>query len=191
MRLLSLRLNGQYKGLTNQIFDFSSADGNILAFIGLNGSGKSQLLELIAEAFSYLERYLRHDFKCRDWFDETEIELIYLNQAYDSDDLTFLYKITIDPSGRVQITKEGKAVNLSDANDCDLDQILPSEIIGYSSGLNENLQRAFMKNAVQYLDAMNIKRAWEMRLTSIKKKLGRERKAVNRTRLKTIWQANI
>ena len=169
MRLLSLRLNGQYKGLKDQIFDFSYADGNILAFIGLNGSGKSQLLELIAEAFSYLERYLRHDFKSRNWFDGTKLELNYLNQAYDSEDLHYLYQVIIAPSGHVQITKDGYEIKIDDTNSFDLDQILPSEIIGYSSGLNENLQRAFMKNAVQYLDAMNTKRAWEIRLTAIKK----------------------
>lgn len=47
------------------------------------------------------------------------------------------------------------------------EEILPSQIIGYSSGLNENLQRAFMKNAIQYLDVMNIKRQWEQRLAVI------------------------
>ncbi|AMB77947.1 AAA family ATPase [Pseudomonas fragi] len=167
MRLLSLRLDGQYKGLRDQTFDFSYADGNMIAFIGLNGSGKSQLLELIAETFSYLERYLRHDFKSRNWFDELGLELNYLNQAYDSEALTYLYKVIITPPGHVQLSRDGHKVDLENEND--LDQILPSEIIGYSSGLNENLQRAFMKNAVQYLDAMNIKRAWEIRLTAIKK----------------------
>lgn len=183
MRLLSLRLNGQYKGLRDQAFDFSYADGNMLAFIGLNGSGKSQLLELIAEAFSYLERYLRHDFKSRNWFDETELELNYSNQAYDSEDLNFLYRVIITPLGHIKITKDGHEVDLNDKNNFDLDQILPSEIIGYSSGLNENLQRAFMKNAVQYLDAMNIKRAWEMRLTAIKKNWDEEGKQLTESNL--------
>ncbi len=47
MRLFSLSLCGSYKGLKDQFFDFSYAQGN--AF-GLNGSGKSQLLELIGES---------------------------------------------------------------------------------------------------------------------------------------------
>ncbi|MDC4293041.1 ATP-binding cassette domain-containing protein, partial [Acinetobacter baumannii] len=59
MRLLSLELIGQYKGLKDQYFDFRNTEGNILALIGLNGSGKSQLLELIAETFAYLERKQR------------------------------------------------------------------------------------------------------------------------------------
>ena len=65
MRLLSLQLIGQYKGLKNQCFEFRNTEGNILALIGLNGSGKSQLLELIAEAFAYLERWQREDFVVR------------------------------------------------------------------------------------------------------------------------------
>ena len=36
-----------------------------MAFIGLNGSGKSQLLELIGETFAYLEHYQRTGFKTR------------------------------------------------------------------------------------------------------------------------------
>jgi ABC-type multidrug transport system ATPase subunit len=48
MKLLSLELIGRYKGLADQAFDFSEASGSILAFIGLNGSGKSQLMESIA-----------------------------------------------------------------------------------------------------------------------------------------------
>ena len=63
MRLLSLSLRGSYKGLKDQFFDFSYAQGNVFAFICLNSSGKSQLLELIGESFAYLERWKREDFK--------------------------------------------------------------------------------------------------------------------------------
>jgi|GEM_PF-1376258 ABC-type polysaccharide/polyol phosphate transport system ATPase subunit len=42
MRLLSLTLSGQYKGLKDQTFNFESAQANIVAFIGLNGAGKSR-----------------------------------------------------------------------------------------------------------------------------------------------------
>ena len=65
MKLLSITLDGEYKGLRSNTFDFSASQGRLLAFIGLNGSGKSQLLELIGETFSYLERYMRKDFKVK------------------------------------------------------------------------------------------------------------------------------
>ncbi len=173
MRLLSIRVDGHYKGLHDQTFYFGSSGGNILAFIGLNGSGKSQLLELIAEAFGYIERYLRGDFKCRNWFDLMSLELSYSNQVYDSERLSHDYKVTINRNGKVIFLRDNEIVDVENIVGAELqeeiDKILPSQIIGYSSGLNENLQRSFMKNSVQYLDAMNAKRAWELRLAAIKK----------------------
>ena len=65
MRLLSLRLLGQYKGLKEQYFDFHHVNGSIIALIGLNGSGKSQLLELMAEIFAFLERAQRREFNVK------------------------------------------------------------------------------------------------------------------------------
>jgi len=44
MRLLSLRLDEQYKGLKDRLFNFESNTDNVIAFIELNGSGKSQLV---------------------------------------------------------------------------------------------------------------------------------------------------
>ncbi|MBL0625851.1 AAA family ATPase [Aeromonas jandaei] len=168
MRLLSLTLNGQYKGLRNQTFSFEAAQGNIIALIGLNGSGKSQLLELIAESFSYLERFLRGDFKCRNWFSDLAISLHYSNQVYDSETQEKNYLINIEHDGHVKVYRNGVPINIESREYSGIEEeILPSQIIGYSSGLNENLQRAFMKNTIQYLDVMNVKRQWEQRLEVI------------------------
>lgn len=168
MRLFALTLKGQYKGLKDQTFTFEQADGNIIAFIGLNGAGKSQLLELIAEAFGYLERYLRSDFKCRGWLDSLALDLKYANQAYDSEEAISEYLVSIDAAGHVSIERDGHRIDLeSRSNEGIEEQILPSHIIGYSSGQNENLQRAFMKNAIQYLDVMNVKRSLEQRVTAM------------------------
>lgn len=38
MRLLSIELYGQYKGLRDQTFDFSMAQGDVVVLIGANGS---------------------------------------------------------------------------------------------------------------------------------------------------------
>ncbi|MFL7025220.1 ATP-binding cassette domain-containing protein [Enterovibrio norvegicus] len=65
MRLVSLSLQGQYKGLKDQAFDFAESQGQVIALVGLNGSGKSQLLELIGECFAYIERAQRRDFKVK------------------------------------------------------------------------------------------------------------------------------
>ena len=168
MRLLSLTINGQYKGLKDQNFSFDSSKGNIIAFIGLNGSGKSQLLELIAESFGYLERFLRSDYKCRNWFSNLAIELRYTNQTYDSEEHAITYSVQINQAGIVTLYRDSILVDIKAREHSGIEEeILPSQIIGYSSGLNENLQRAFMKNTIQYLDVMNVRRQWEQRLAAI------------------------
>ncbi|EGQ7662034.1 hypothetical protein BBM16_13595 [Vibrio parahaemolyticus] len=160
MKLISLTLNGEYKGLANQSFNFSQTQGNILALIGLNGSGKSQLLELIAEIFAFLERAQRTDFRVRTPLG-FGFELAYqikvdrgsnfFNASFSSlsfaTDDVHTYRIILEPD-----SKSPRCFRLVDEQDTvlGLEQIQLPYVVGYASGLNENLQRSFMKNAVQY-----------------------------------------
>jgi hypothetical protein len=66
MKLLFIELFGADKGLRDQTFDWSSTDGNVAVFFGANSSGKSQVMELMAEVFAYLERERRSDFRVSD-----------------------------------------------------------------------------------------------------------------------------
>ena len=168
MRLLSLTLDGTYKGLKDQTFDFQNTKGNILALIGLNGSGKSQLLELIAESFAFLERKQRKDFTVRRALG-FGFTLIYqlsgtTNHSAGSHGMSCgnplaitggisnpIFKVVlsdghIDPLVYIHLNGDWTEIHINSLE-------LPY-IIGYSSGLNENLQRSFMKNAVQYFDLM-------------------------------------
>lgn len=150
MRLLSLELIGQYKGLKDQYFDFKNAQGNILALIGLNGSGKSQLLELIAETFAYLERRQREDFITRNQL-PFGVNICY--SIKNKNQLQDFIRVEIDNQGEVKsykITEDGERHHLT------LGAPLPNFIVGYASGLNENLQRAFMKNSLQYFEIKKI-----------------------------------
>lgn len=150
MRLLSLELIGQYKGLKDQYFNFRNTEGNILALIGLNGSGKSQLLELIAETFAYLERWQREDFITRTPLPfGVNVQYSIKNQNQIED----VILVDIDKQGNVnsyQITEDGERHPLL------YGAPLPDFIVGYASGLNENLQRAFMKNSLQYFEIKRI-----------------------------------
>lgn len=150
MRLLSLELIGKYKGLENQYFDFRNTEGNILALIGLNGSGKSQLLELIAETFAYLERKQREDFITRTPLPfGVNVQYSIKNQNQTED----MILVNIDQQGNVNSyknTEDGERHPLL------LGAPLPDFIVGYASGLNENLQRAFMKNSLQYFEIKRI-----------------------------------
>lgn len=153
MKLLSLIIDGEYKGLKNQTFDFRRCSGNLHAFVGLNGSGKSQLLELIAEVFSYLERYQRLDFRVRAKF-PLSVVLEYQIHAYlDVEDVQ-VFQVFIQGDGSVDCK------TLVDDEWCSVggEQLeLPQHIIGYSSGLNENLQRSFLKNSAQFYGVMSVR----------------------------------
>ena len=160
MRVLRLEIIGSYKGLRDQSFDFSNSTDNILTFVGPNGSGKSQLLELIAEVFGYLERVRRLDFRVRKplpfsiileyeihpYLDPNNLKTYRISTA-EADDIVFQYL-----SDNEWLLCESSEVEL------------PQHIIGYSSGLNENLQRSFLKNAVQYFDVMSVRAARRKRL---------------------------
>lgn len=149
MRLLSLELIGEYKGLKDQYFDFRNTEGNILALIGLNGSGKSQLLELIAETFAYLERWQREDFITRTPLPfEVSVQYLIKNQSQTED----LIQVNIDKDE----VKSYKLTNDGERHLLLLEAPLPDFIVGYASGLNENLQRAFMKNSLQYFEIKRI-----------------------------------
>jgi predicted ATPase len=160
LRLLRLEIVGSYKGLSDQSFDFSGSSDGILTFVGPNGSGKSQLLELIAEVFGYLERLKRSDFRVRKPL-PFEIAMEYeIWASIDPEDLQ-TYWVSTDLAGGVDC----QYLLNDEWLPCELDEIdLPQHIVGYASGLNENLQRSFLKNAVQYFDVMLVRAARRKRL---------------------------
>lgn len=165
MRLISLNLSGGYKGLKDQFFDFSYAQDNIFALIGLNGSGKSQLLELIGETFAYLERWQRAEFK-----NKTSLGFsVAVHYQWD------LRKDSAVMSYPDELMNHGESIELKVIVELDGDVVLNVRgtdewhviqlgerhfpiplVVGYASGLNENLQRSFMKNAVQYFEVRRI-----------------------------------
>lgn len=160
MRLLRLEIAGSYKGLRDQSFDFSGSSDGILTFVGPNGSGKSQLLELIAEVFGYLERLKRSDFRVRKDLPFSITVEYRISPQLDPQGVK-TYRIGTDTSGEVN------CLFFSDNEwlPCELAEIeLPQHIVGYASGLNENLQRSFLKNAVQYFDVMSARAARRKRL---------------------------
>lgn len=161
MRLLRLEIVGRYKGLKDQAFEFSGSSDTILTFVGLNGSGKSQLLELIAEVFGYLERLRRPDFRVRKSL-PFEIHMEYeIWHDIDTQERR-TYRISTGKTGGVDC----KYLSGVEWAHCQLDEIdLPQHIVGYASGLNENLQRSFLKNAVQYFDVMSVRAARRRRLS--------------------------
>lgn len=172
MRLLSLKLLGQYKGLKDQYFDFHQAEGNILAFIGLNGSGKSQLLELIGEIFAFLERKQRKDFKVKTSLGfgfEIEYEINLPQGARHLDGLGIGYSFPSLSKYKVVLhsnktTPHWMEYLNGDYIERNINAVILPYVIGYSSGLNENLQRSFMKNSVQFFEIQRLKTRFQKEL---------------------------
>lgn len=183
MRLLSLSLRGSYKGLKDQVFDFSYAQDNVFALIGLNGSGKSQLLELIGETFAYLERWQRQEFKTKtslgfgvtvhyQWdLRHDNDALLYPDMLITRDGIVEL-KVTIELNGNVVLNiRNAKEWHTLEAGE---HQFPLPVIVGYASGLNENLQRSFMKNAVQHFE---VRRVSAQRHKRLSQKIDQEQQA--------------
>lgn len=174
MRLLSLNLSGGYKGLKDQFFDFSYAQDNIFALIGLNGSGKSQLLELIGETFAYLERWQRVEFKTKTSLGFSVTVHYQWDLKNDSDALSYPDELIIHGNSielKVTIELDGDVVlNVRGTDEWHViehgERQFPIPlVVGYASGLNENLQRSFMKNAVQYFEVRRISSQRHKRLS--------------------------
>jgi len=166
MKLLSIELFGQYKGLRDQAFDFSSVRGDVAVLIGANGSGKSQVMELIAEAFAYLERQQRQDFRVRaplgyDFrvtYEMASSRYEGLRRfAVDTRDrlLIAVHQLADQPHGGVAQPAQGTWSEIT--ADGSLEELALPRVIGYASGMSENLQRAFMRNALQYFDVIRVR----------------------------------
>jgi len=166
MKLLSIELFGQYKGLKDQAFDFSMVNGDVAVLIGANGSGKSQLMELIAEAFAYLERRQRKDFRVRAPLGyDFRVTYEMASSRYEG-----LRRFVVDTRKGLRISVYQLVDALHDDNAQQvqrawrqvtagglLEELVLPRVIGYASGMSENLQRAFMRNALQYFDVIRVR----------------------------------
>lgn len=118
-----------------------------ICLIGVNGSGKSNLLELVSEAFYYLE--LNHRFE-KDKRTKSgtgkRFEIIYQLKTDNQ-----LVKISSLKSNIVQLSKEKKTGSWTNENERWEDVLnseeilsyLPAKIVGYTSGMNETLSFRF------------------------------------------------
>jgi restriction system-associated AAA family ATPase len=184
MKLKRIKLLSPFRGLPAGYeinFNRSLAD-NIqiepICFVGLNGSGKSNALEVAAEMFYYLENFNRSSKKELDNFktpfgfelDYYLPKLTLAGSGFTWDELGDLTFEDLDQNQLVLIAKpinelptvilsfNEKEIQVNDFYNNGLSKILPNHIIGYSSGLNELVSNPFVKLNFDYYEDLKKKK---------------------------------
>ncbi|OBU41637.1 hypothetical protein CTM76_16835 [Photobacterium phosphoreum] len=177
MRLNRLKLVGRYKSIvgTEQqpfIYTFkSSSEGySPICLVGLNGSGKSNFIELIADIFGYADRYFNPQYECStDLTYDFEIEYqitggsvlrTVLLKCTDSE-LKMLYIEGERPLSygtneleSYQLDQMVELLGIFNEVQSDFHEMLPTNVIAYSSGNNQGLSSVFAKAQLSFYNVV-------------------------------------
>ncbi|WP_411502965.1 restriction system-associated AAA family ATPase [Brevibacillus centrosporus] len=165
-----------YEVLFNTEKSRNSTGFTPICFVGLNGSGKSNVLEVMAEIFYYLESFQKisknkmKTFK-NDFGFEIEYELpnIYVMSSRSPWDELNSYLSETKSNPIIKITKQAneyskvavivgeKKFTLKNSKDDRIQGLLPARIVAYSSGMNELLSNPFIKIDFNYFEDLQDK----------------------------------
>lgn len=148
MKLLRLKLFERYKSIESFDYDFRTIDDNTsfspICFVGLNGSGKSNIIEVISEIFCYLDLYILEYENAPKWTEKSpltfEIEYLLIDEKDEQQHLKVICTKNKSPEFFI-IDSNGDETKQANSKD-----LLPSKIIGYSSGHNESISYPYLKN---------------------------------------------
>ena len=181
MKLISLELNDDFRSLKSgfrvdflsEFDDVDTKEFNPYCIVGRNGSGKSNILEVLGSIFYHLEvEYLKFLPKQQYLNENEEVEyeemeiFSSLSTSPNAYKLQYYISPTFDKGSYTHVTitkeKDQKAkVNINKDYDNDLGaseakEYLPQHIIGYSSGENEILSLPFLRmRMIQYEEYIN------------------------------------
>ncbi|CAA0101539.1 Uncharacterised protein [BD1-7 clade bacterium] len=153
MRLKRLEIIGEYKAIqgtedTPFVYDFNNTPTTYspLCLVGLNGSGKSNFIELIADIFGYADRYFNEQYDCKmdlGYRFKIEYEINHHGECYR-------VRLIGQPYGLSMYLNGGDACSI----ESDHHQFLPTRVVAYSSGSNQGLSSVFAKSQFQYYEVI-------------------------------------
>lgn len=169
MKLIRLKLLSEFRGLNKGfeiIFDDTKNVNNTLfepiCFVGLNGSGKSNILEVISEIFYFLENFSRSSSRNKKEFETGfgfEIEYILPKNTYNKK--LAIEQPSADEDIQIKIVKKPKKAPVAETipnnrkepyfTADEFISFLPNYIVAYSSGMNELISNPYIKMDFQYL----------------------------------------
>jgi restriction system-associated AAA family ATPase len=129
-----------------------------LCLVGPNGAGKSQFLQVVAEAFQTVFHACVGDEERAKGNDDLQFELEYFIQAERTRD-PVLVRISRRGEGKRRPALKIERKEGLEWVDCPMEKpatraLLPSRVIGYTSGDNETLSLPFLVSRSGYADAV-------------------------------------
>ncbi len=166
MRLLQFSILGEYRSLKDFEWDFrghpiDTEHMEPICLVGLNGSGKSNLVEALSEIFCYLDLF------CLDYVSPTQLKRVcpppftveYLLNISDTKKSTHV-KVELSSKNKVIFYKkiDDEFVAIEKKNNWR--KYLPARVVGYSSGHNETVSIPYLRNQSLYsIEVLNQARA--------------------------------
>jgi len=156
--LRSFNMPSGYRSLANPRCKFHNGSEDLkeaapVCLVGLNGSGKSNLIEAIADVFCFLElinlpwentksktsKYKKNDHK---------FDLSYTITDSSGTRLISIRKTKKSNADFFEVSKSGDETPITSTSE--RLAVLPRRIIGYSSGLNETVSHTFLRTRTLY-----------------------------------------
>ncbi len=156
--LRSFKMSSGYRSLRNPHCNFHEnieipKEAAPICLVGLNGSGKSNLIEAIADVFCFLElinlpweNIISPSSKYRK--NNHEFELLYTITDADGTRQIFVQKKKKIGADFYEVAENGSKIQIKDRNE--RLRALPRRIVGYSSGLNETVSHTFLRTRTLY-----------------------------------------
>ena len=173
MKLIRLKLLSDFRGLKKgfeiTFDDNKDTHNNLLepiCFVGLNGSGKSNILEAVSEIFYFLENFSKakkSDIKKFSTGFGFEIEYVLSDTVYNQNlddeqpaakENIYIHIIKKSDNPPVAYARYENYEYVNETPEGML-SFLPTQIIGYSSGMNELISNPFLKMDFEYLADFN------------------------------------